>query len=65
MLIDEPVDFELIKTARNLAQVKLVSATYLSVVSVLDADWLVFSQAALEKSSQWLLEDLKPVAKED
>jgi large subunit ribosomal protein L4 len=45
---------ELIQASNNLNQVKVVSANYLNVYDVLNADSVVFSQAALKMTGEWL-----------
>jgi large subunit ribosomal protein L4 len=45
---------ELVRAARNLYEVKLVSAQYVSVYDVLNADTIVFNQAALKITTTWL-----------
>lgn len=45
---------ELVRASRNLATTKLVSAKYLNVYDVLNADSVVFTNAALSVVSEWL-----------
>jgi large subunit ribosomal protein L4 len=45
---------ELVRSSRNLATTKLVSAKYLNVYDVLNADSAVFTNAALTVVSEWL-----------
>lgn len=45
---------ELIRTTRNLAEAKLVSAMYLNVFDILNADAIVIDQAGLDKINNWL-----------
>jgi len=45
---------ELVRAARNLPNVQVVSANYINVYDVLNADCLVFSQAALQATTAWL-----------
>jgi large subunit ribosomal protein L4 len=45
---------ELIRAARNLPAVQVVNANYVNVYDVLNADCMVFSQAALKAVSSWL-----------
>lgn len=56
---------ELIRASRNLPNVKLVSAQYVNVYDVLNADQVVFSQAALKVTTDWLAKTAtaKPAAK--
>jgi len=45
---------ELNRASRNLSEVKLSSAQYLTVYDVLNADCIVFNQAALKATTAWL-----------
>ena len=45
---------ELIRATRNLAETKLVSAMYLNVFDILNADAIVIDQAGLDKINNWL-----------
>jgi large subunit ribosomal protein L4 len=45
---------ELMRSARNLNKVQVVSAKYLNVYDVLNADRIVFTQAALKSTTDWL-----------
>mgnify|MGYP000864074469 FL=1 len=45
---------ELIRATRNLAEAKLVSAMYLNVFDILNADTIVIDQAGLDKINNWL-----------
>ncbi|HVX24164.1 MAG TPA: 50S ribosomal protein L4 [Candidatus Saccharimonadales bacterium] len=45
---------ELIQASRNLPGVTLVSARYVNVYDTLNADCIVFSQAALKVTTDWL-----------
>lgn len=45
---------ELIRAARNLSNVKVVSAMYVNVYDVMNADHIIFSQPALKVASDWL-----------
>ena len=45
---------ELSRAARNLTNVKLISVRYVTVYDVLNADCIVFSQAALQATTAWL-----------
>jgi len=53
---------ELIRAARNLANVKVVSAQYVTVYDVLNADSVVFSQPALKATTAWLAPIATPAA---
>ncbi len=48
---------ELVRAATNLGSVSVVSATYLSVYGVLNADHLVFTTDALKATESWLKGD--------
>ena len=50
---------ELMRAAQNLANVSVVSAQYLSVYLILNADCMVFSQAALAATTDWLSKEAK------
>lgn len=54
LLVVEIKTEELDHASRNLANVKLAAANYLSVPAVLDADKVVITKAGLEKISSWL-----------
>ena len=47
---------EAIRSTNNLANVKLVRATYLNVFDIMNADAIVFNAAALEATENWLLD---------
>lgn len=46
---------EVLRSTNNLPNVKLVRATYLNVFDIMNADAVVFSEAALKATSEWLL----------
>lgn len=50
---------ELIRASRNLANVKLVSATYVNTFDAMNADTIIFSQPALAIVSEWLGKETK------
>lgn len=54
LLVVETKTPELVRAARNLSTVKLISAQYVSVYDVLNADCIVFNQAALKATTAWL-----------
>lgn len=54
---------ELVRAARNLRNVQVVSARYVNVYDVLNADCIVFSQAALQATTTWLSNTLVTPAK--
>lgn len=53
---------ELVRAAKNLAGVQVVSANYVNVYDVLNADRVVFSQAALKVTTDWLTAKPKPAS---
>jgi large subunit ribosomal protein L4 len=55
MVVDKKTP-ELIRSSRNLQQVELVSATYLSVFHILNADTIIITPAALKAVEAWLTE---------
>lgn len=59
LLVVEEKTPELLQAARNLANVDIVRAKYLSVFKVLNADCIVFSQAALKTTTAWLGKEAK------
>ena len=48
---------EVLRSTNNLANVKLVRATYLNVFDIMNADVIVFSEAALKLTTEWLKGD--------
>ena len=46
---------EVLRSTNNLKNLKLVRATYLNVFDILNADAIVFSEAALKATENWLL----------
>lgn len=54
LIVVEKKTPELERATRNLPAVKLVSAMYINVYDVLNADCLVFTQPALAVTTQWL-----------
>ena len=48
---------EVLRSTNNLADVKLVRATYLNVFDIMNADAIVFSEAGLKATTQWLKGD--------
>ena len=48
---------EVLRSTNNLANVKLVRATYLNVFDIMNADAIVFSEAALKVTTEWLKGD--------
>ena len=50
---------EVLRSTNNLANVKLVRATYLNVFDIMNADVIVFSEAALKATQEWLIGEEK------
>ena len=50
---------EVLRSINNLPNVKLVRATYLNVFDIMNADAVVFSEAALKATEKWLLGEEK------
>lgn len=50
---------EILRSTNNLPNVKLVRATYLNVFDIMNADAIVFSEAALKATENWLLGEEK------
>ncbi|MBO4812916.1 50S ribosomal protein L4 [Candidatus Saccharibacteria bacterium] len=50
---------EVLRSTNNLPNVKLVRATYLNVFDIMNADAILFSDAALKATEKWLLGEEK------
>lgn len=50
---------EVLRSTNNLPNVKLVRATYLNVFDIMNADAIVFSEAALKETEKWLIGEEK------
>ena len=50
---------EVLRSTNNLSNVKLVRATYLNVFDIMNADAVVFSEAALKATEKWLMGEEK------
>ena len=50
---------EILRSTNNLPNVKLVRATYLNVFDIMNADAIVFSEAALKATEKWLMGEEK------
>ena len=50
---------ELVRASRNLQDVQVVSATYVNVYDVLNADHVVFTTDALKATTAWLAKEAK------
>ena len=46
---------QVLRSTNNIANLKLVRATYLNVFDIMNADVIVFSEAALKATENWLL----------
>jgi large subunit ribosomal protein L4 len=53
---------ELVRASNNLANVALVSPTYLTVFEILNADVIIFTNDTLAKTTVWLKNDKKTTA---
>ncbi len=54
LIVVEAKSLELIRASRNLSNVKLISATFVTVYDVLNADIIIFNQDALKTTTAWL-----------
>lgn len=59
LIVVEQKTAELVRACQNLKGVKLVSAHYVNVYDVLNADKIVFSKAALSATTAWLAKETK------
>jgi len=50
---------EILRSTNNIANLKVVRATYLNVFDIMNADAIVFSEAALKATENWLLGEEK------
>ena len=50
---------EVLRATSTLANLKLVRATYLNVFDIMNADAIVFDEAALKAAAAWLIEEEK------
>ncbi len=50
---------EVLRSTNNLPNVKLIRATYLNVFDIMNADAIVFSEAALKATENWLIGEEK------
>lgn len=50
---------EVLRSTNNIANLKLVRATYLNVFDIMNADAIVFSEGALKETEKWLLGEEK------
>jgi len=58
LVVDEKTP-ELLRSSKNLPNVELIRATYLSVFLVMNADAIVFTQKALDATTAWLKKEGK------
>ena len=54
IVVSEKTD-EILRSTNNLANVKLVRATYLNVFDIMNADAILFSESGLKAAEEWLL----------
>jgi large subunit ribosomal protein L4 len=59
LVVVEAKSPELSRAVKNLQEVKLVSATYVNVYDVLNADCIMFTQTALKATTDWLGKEAK------
>jgi large subunit ribosomal protein L4 len=59
LIVVEQKTTELTRACQNLQAVKLVSAQYVNVFDVLNADKIIFSNAALAATTAWLAKETK------
>ena len=59
LIVVESKTPELVRATNNIANVKLVSAHYVNVFDVLNADKVVFSSSALKATTEWLSKGAK------
>lgn len=59
LLVVEQKSDELVKSVRNLQNVKLVSANYMNVYDLMNADYVVCTSAALASLKDWLGKEAK------
>jgi large subunit ribosomal protein L4 len=59
VLVVEQKSPELVRAAKNIPGVQVVSATYVNVYDALNADCMVFTTAALKATSSWLGKEAK------
>jgi large subunit ribosomal protein L4 len=59
LLVVETKSTELLRASRNLQDVQVVSAKYLTVFDILNADRIVFTNSALQTTTAWLSKEAK------
>ena len=59
LIVVEKKTPEIIRASKNLQQVNVVSAKYLTVFDILNADKVVFSKPALKIATEWLSKEAK------
>lgn len=62
LVVDEKTQ-ELLRATRNIQEVKLVRANYLSVYDILNADAIVFTKKAVKVAEAWLTASSSPERK--
>jgi large subunit ribosomal protein L4 len=63
LVVDQKTD-ELKRACQNIQGLTLASAHYVNVYDVLNADKIIFTDAALKQTTEWLKTIAKPAAKE-
>ena len=59
LLVTDEKTPEILRSTNNLANLKLVRATYLNVFDIMNADAVVFSEKALQEAEKWLIGEEK------
>lgn len=54
LLVVDQKDENTVRSTRNIADVTLISATYLTVFDILNADTIIISKPAMQKIEEWL-----------
>ena len=59
LLVVAEKDALTLRATNNIANLKLVRATYLNVFDIMNADAIVFTEAALKATEKWLMGEEK------
>jgi large subunit ribosomal protein L4 len=59
LVVVESKSTELLRASRNLQDVQVVSAKYLTVYDIINADRIVFTNSALQTTTAWLSKEAK------
>jgi large subunit ribosomal protein L4 len=59
LIVVDTLSDETVRATNNLTDVKLVSANYLNVFDIINADSIIFSKPSLDIVSEWLANDAK------